>query len=111
MPHIRKEIIMIEKRFGVDFFSDGGALTLGPDEVSESDVTSGYHVRKHKSNWTIEGEVREDYFVWVNDFKARHPSLGKVWGNFEGSVFASSERAFKHFMKHHPPDAWDYWDI
>lgn len=102
---------MIEKRFGVDFFSSGGALTLGVNEVSELDVESGYHVRKHESNWTIEGYVMEDYFVWVNEFKAQHPSLGKVWGDFEGSVFASSERAFKHFMKHHHPSAWDYGDI
>lgn len=102
---------MVEKRFGVDFHSEGGALTLSVSEVSEHDVSGGNHSRTHKSGWTISGEVHEDYFTWVNEFQAQHSKYGKVWGNFEGSVFSDSETGFKHFFKHHPPNAWDYWDI
>lgn len=90
----------IVKEFGKDFFSSGGALTLSPGAIGT-----------HKDGWTITGEIHEDYYEWVNDFKASHPKYGKVWGNFESEVFATDEKAFKHFYKYHAPDAWDYGDI
>lgn len=91
---------VVKKKFGVDFDSPGGALTLG-----ESDIGS------HADGWTIVGEVHEDYFLWVNDFIATHASLGMVWGNFEQEVVATSEEAFADFYVNHKPGAWDYWDI
>lgn len=102
---------MITKKFGKDFDSGGGALTLRVSEVSAKETSGGPHTRKHKSGWKITGTIREDYYTWVNDFKASHPKLGRVYGNFEGKVYASNERAFKHFWKHHQPHAWDYQDI
>jgi hypothetical protein len=99
------------KRFGVDFHSGGGALTLNSEEVSEADVECGTHSRTHASGWTITGDVRNDYYVWVNDFKAEHPTLGRVEGDFEVEVRATSEEAFKHFWENHEPAAWDYHDI
>ncbi len=102
---------MITKRFGVDFHSPGGALTLEVGEVSEKPVESGRHSRTHADGWTIEGDVHEDYFVWVNEFSASHPHHGRVWGNFENEVHADTEEGFQHFFKHHPPSAWDYYDI
>ncbi len=103
---------MITKRFGEDFNSDGGALTLRASEVCEvgNDVT-GKLTRTHSDGWTISGEVQEDYYYWVNDFEASHPTLGKVCGNFEGEVHADSEEAFKDFWTRHEPEAWDYQDI
>lgn len=71
---------------------------------------SGTHSRTHDDGWTITGEIHEDYYVWVNDFEATHPTLGRVWGNFEGEVKATSKAAFDHFWKHHEPEAWDYYD-
>lgn len=103
---------MVVKKFGVDFWSDGGALTLSPDQVSEDAYV--YNVlctRKHKSGWTISGEIYEDYFTWVNDFTAEHPVFGKVCGNFENEVYADSEEGFADFWKNHKPVAWDYSDI
>ena len=91
---------MITKKFDVDFFSDGGALTLGPEDIGT-----------HNDGWTISGRIEEEYYQWVNKFKATHPIFGKVWGDFEKVVYASSEEAFQHFYKHHPPAAWDYRDI
>jgi hypothetical protein len=109
----REEAIWTIKEFGKDFHSIGGALTLKPREVYEGeDVRSIKNSsRTHSSGWTILGDVKEDYFVWVNDFKAEHPKLGIVFGNFEKMVKASSEDAFSHFIKHHTPVAWDYDDI
>ncbi len=101
----------VTKRFGVDFNSPGGALTLSVSAVSKSDVSSGEHSLKHRSGWTIKGEVHEDYFTWVNSFEAKHAKYGRVWGNFEHEVYATSNKAFVHFWKHHEPNAWDYWDI
>jgi len=91
---------MITKKFGVDFFSEYGALTLRHEDIGT-----------HEDGWTITGEVHEDYFEWVNDFEAVHKKYGKVWGNFEVEVYADNKEGFKHFYRHHTPEAWDYGDI
>lgn len=101
----------VVKRFGVDFDSPGGALTLDVSSVSELRVEDGTHSRTHADGWTVSGEVHEDYFTWVNEFEASHPVHGFVWGDFESLVFATSEEAFQHFHANHPPSAWDYGDI
>jgi hypothetical protein len=102
---------MITKKFGVDFEIGDGALTLHPSEVTETDAESGIHTRTHADGWTITGEIHEDYYTWVNAFEATHPTLGRVWGDFENEVFADNDAGFAHFYKHHQPEAWDYGDI
>ena len=103
---------MVIKKFGVDFHSHGGALTLPQSYVVDNeDVESGTHTRTHDSGWTITGMLHEDYFVWVNEFEAKHPVYGEVKGDFEREVVATSQEAFEHFYRHHPPEAWDYQDI
>ncbi len=103
---------MIVKKFGVDFHSAGGALTLCAGEVCElPEPDRGTYTRTHADGWTISGEVHEDYFLWVNGFEASHPTLGRVHGDFESEVHADSEEAFQDFYAKHPPQAWDYWDI
>lgn len=89
----------VTKTFGVDFNSAGGALTLP--------ASAGLH----ESGWTINGEIHEDYYEWINEFEASHPQYGRVWGNFEDEVHADSEEGFAHFYANHPPSAWDYGDI
>ena len=98
-------------KFGKDFDSDGGALTLSMDQVTRGHNGWGVRHRTHKDGWTIKGEIHEDYFFWVNEFEATHPKLGKVWGDFEKEVYATSRKAFKDFYAKHPPHAWDYADI
>lgn len=102
---------MITKRFGVDFDSPGGALTLPVTAVTEGTEEDGIHQRTHTSGWTIKGEIHEDYFIWVNKFEAIHPKFGRVFGDFENEVTADSEEAFADFWKNHKPEAWDYQDI
>lgn len=63
------------------------------------------------SGWTITGEIKEDWFEWVNGFEATHPDFGRVWGDYEEEVFADSQEAFEHFFVNHPPHLWDYHDI
>ena len=101
----------VVKKFGVDFYSEYGALTLRWQDVSFERVDADKHSRPHPSGWTIEGVVKSDHCIWVNDFYAVHPYFGKVWGNFEHEVYAYSEEAFQHFFDNHPPKAWDYGDI
>ena len=99
------------------FYSDTdsqSALTLDPSEVCEGWTEAngtGKFTCTHDSGWTITGTVREDYYYWVNDFEAEHPVLGRVSGNFEGTVMAQSRKAFKHFLANHPPQSWDYGNI
>jgi len=103
---------MITKKFGIDFDSVGGALTLSSGEVTDGMVESGhYYQKEHDDGWIISAIAYEDYYEWVNDFKAVHPIYGKVWGDFEEEVFADSEEGYKHFYENHTPDAWDYYDI
>lgn len=92
---IKIEIDEIVKQFG-----DSPAMTF--PAVNGFDEESG---------WTIEGEIFHDYVFWINDFKAHHPVLGRVYGNYEQEIVASSREAYDHFVKHHPPDLWDYADI
>ena len=117
----------VVKSYGVHFFGlpdagDHAALTLPPsaifnfdDSVKEKDIDRKdryvTYSRTHPSGWTISGQLKMDWFVWVNDFDASHPQFGRVWGNFENLVNAASEEAFTDFYKNHPPNAWDYHDI
>lgn len=99
---------MITKTFGNDFSSFGGALTLDYSLVDE-DPTEW---KQHSSGWKIKGEIREDYYAWVNEFEAIHESNGwVVSGDFERSVTATNEEAFQHFWENHEPNDWDYSDI
>jgi len=103
---------MITKKFGVDFTSDGGALTLDVEEVTKpgSDTNVQYY-KTHPDGWKITAYINEDYYEWINYFEAKHLIYGDVWGDFQYIVFADSEEAFQHFYKNHPPHAWDYGDI
>lgn len=100
---------MIEKNFVVEGWL---AYTLSPEEVCENHNSQhGSFSRTHKDGWTISGAVHEDYYCWVNDFEASHPDFGRVWGNFESKVFATSEEAYQDFFDKHTPNSWDYGDI
>jgi len=102
---------MIYKKFGEDFKSEGGALTLASEEVTDGNEEQGVYTKAHNDGWVITGKIIEDYYVWVNSFVAYHPIYGFVCGDFEDTVYASSEEAFAHFWQHHEPEAWDYEDI
>ena len=102
---------MVEKKFGVDFHSMDGALTLEPSEVTNTDAECGRFTKTHNSGWTITANLCEDYFVWINSFEASHPKYGRICGDFEDIVYSDSEEGFQHFYKNHSPTAWDYGDI
>ena len=88
---------MIRKDFNI---KGHNAYTLSPE-----------YIGTNSSGWVITGETKEDYLTWVNEFEAQHPKFGKVWGDFEVTVFADSEEGYRHFFENHPPEEWDYWDI
>lgn len=103
--------------FEVDFSYISGqsnnAYTLPSEAVChEGQERTGVVLsRLHKDGWLISGLVHEDYYVWVNDFSAVHEVYGRVWGDFEDKVFADSEAGYQHFILHHHPESWCYWDI
>lgn len=76
------------------------ARTLSADVVGNND-----------SGWIVRATVHEDYYEWINYFEAFHPDYGLIFGDFESEVFASSEQALDDFLKHHPVEVWDYYDI
>ena len=80
----------VEKTF--QYYS---ALTLNPGDLGT-----------HESGWTITGQICEDWYEWVNKFEATHPKYGIVRGDFENTVFAQTEKGFRHFYKNHPPTEW-----
>jgi hypothetical protein len=104
---------MFEKKFDLDKWNHSApAYTLSPDEVLENHhEQTGHHTRTHADGWTISGFISEDYYYWVNAFEASHPVFGRVWGDFEETVYADSQLAFDVFFRDHGPDAWDYYDI
>jgi hypothetical protein len=107
-----RETKMFQMTFTKSFASE--AYTLDPDEVRGGggfDSETGTSTRTHADGWTVWGRVHEDYYEWVNEFEAHHPSFGRVWGDFESEVFADSEAAYDAFFKHHAPTQWDYHDI
>ena len=98
--------------YSVQFKDDSMAHTLNAEEVCENHGgKTGDSQRLHADGWLIAGHVKEDYYYWVNDFKASHPTFGRVWGNFEVEVFADSKEAYDAFVASHGPQTWDYWDI
>jgi len=103
----------IVKKFGKDFRSGGGALTLDEDEVNGDRIGDFVYVKKHDDGWVIVGEIHEDYFTWVNDFVAYNIKQYGWWvaGDFEKEVVASCEEAFNDFYEKHKPEEWDYGDI
>jgi hypothetical protein len=100
-----------------EFKRDKEKLHLEQDLKAEmkSDAAGTVSKRVHdgltESGWEIHGRLLVDTFLWVNDFEAQHPVLGKVHGNFETEVKASSQAAYDHFVKHHPFVEWNYEDI
>jgi len=92
----------IVKKAGKDYKYDFShfALTLEPHFLGKND-----------SGWEIQGEIKEDYYEWINYFEAKHPKYGKLFGDFEDKIFAENEKSYQHFIKHHKPTSWDYWDI
>jgi hypothetical protein len=79
---------------------EGLANTLEPKDIGT-----------HLDGWTVKGEIKEDYYEWVNKFAARHHTFGYVWGDFEDVVYADSIEGYQDFIEHHPPHEWDYHDI
>jgi len=106
---------MIIKKFGKDFHSKEGALTLDPDEVKGIYYGNDVCVKKHDDGWIIVGRIHEDGLAWVNDFVAYNTKHDwPAWwvaGDFEEEVIASCEEAFNDFYEKHKPRAWDYGDI
>jgi hypothetical protein len=88
---------MVTKEFNIEGHD---ARTLDPSFIG-----------KNESGWTISGEIHEDYYEWINEFEANHELYGKVWGDFEKTVYADSEEGYLDFCKNHPVSEWDYWDI
>lgn len=86
-----------------------------PHPQFESDVSAQLvNITKiHDSGWTVTGTVSADYYAWVKEFVATHPVHGTVAANDEGncSLYISSQKALKHFLKCHPLEIFDLHDI
>ena len=90
---------MIEVKYHRDFKSQ--ARTLLPS-----------YIGNNASGWVITGVIHEDYYRWVNEFHAYHPVKNwHVKGDFEDLIKATSPDALDDFLKHHPFEEWDYYDI
>ena len=68
-------------------------------------------IRTHSSGWTIEGYIKEDWYIWIDIFTAYHPLYGKIEGDLNKEIIADSEEAYNHFIKNHPFKYWCPGDI
>jgi len=105
----KKTLPQLSIKFSEDYPSQ--ARTLPPESVNDDENSTGKFTKLHESGWEISGEIREDYYRWINDFQARHETFGSVWGNFEETVYFDFLEGYQHFLKHHPYKEWDYGDI
>ena len=103
---------LVVKKFGKDFNSQEGALTLKASEVCDDKIEMGHFSRTHNDGWTIEGFILGDeQKFWVNEFMASHPIYLRVYGDFEYEVISDTEEGYNDFMKSHSPEEWDYEEI
>lgn len=80
------------------------------EDIRNAHTLSPDYLGTRKNDWSIWGEITEDYYTWVNAFCAKKGSNWVV-GDFENVVYASSEKAYNDFIKKFPPENWDYDDI
>ena len=61
---------------------------------------------------TVIGKVHCDYYEWVNFFLAISDN-GKdyIVGDFEKTLYCSSEIFYNKFLESYKIEVWDYWDI
>jgi hypothetical protein len=80
------------------------AITLTPTCLSD----------RFQSGWTVSGEVNGDAgYFWVNEFHAKHPKYGRVYGNLEKTVYYTSDEGLEDFINTYKVciEFWDYGDI
>ena len=80
------------------------AITLTPTCLSD----------RLQSGWTVSGEVNGDAgYFWVNEFHAKHPKYGRVYGNLEKTVYYTSDEGLEDFINTYKVciEFWDYGDI
>lgn len=80
------------------------AITLTPTCLSD----------RFQSGWTVSGEVNGDAgYFWVNEFHAKHPKYGRVYGNLEKTVYYTSDEGLEDFINTYKGciEFWDYGDI
>ncbi len=100
---------MYRRYFGSD---DGRAHTLSVSFVKgRYNRSLGVYSRTHADGWVISGAIHEEWYEWVNGFKAIHPVFGRVWGDFERWVYADSKEGLEAFCAAYPYENWDYDDI
>lgn len=121
LVEFKMDFLMNESR------SDHTIWTLDPESVLENvpigDWTLDHakiYTKTHDSGWTISGKISNDWYSWVEEFRATHEKFGTVVGfNYTGidamiydiSVYATSEEGLRDFIKTHTPRIFDLWDI
>lgn len=69
---------------------------------------------RFQSGWTVSGEINGDAgYFWVNEFHAKHPKYGRVYGNLEKTVYYTSDEGLEDFINTYKVciEFWDYGDI
>jgi hypothetical protein len=84
---------------------------VSDDESDDENPYKSYSTKTHENGWTISGEIHYDWVTWVNEFSAKHPVFGRVYGDFEKEVISDSEEGYNDFINNFPIDIWDYQDI
>lgn len=82
-------------------FIHNGARTLEP--------SIGFD---EKSGWTVDAEIQEDYYTWINYFEAyKNNKRCYVKGDFESIIETSSLKTLDDFLSYYNVYEWDYSDI
>lgn len=108
-----------KKDYGIELRHDE-VMTLPIEFATQLPInreTSSYYnenktcARKNSSGWAISAKIEADYYVWIEDFTAYHPTYGKIEAKLREYIDVESEEAYQHFIENHPLEIFCYGDI
>lgn len=111
---------MLSLKFGIDFginLSIYEKIILDTKEVSDNIYEEGnfeqnkIYQKTHDDGWTIKAKIESDYYSWISNFEAFHPTFGKIIGNLEEEIICESLAVYNNFVKNHPLEIFNIYDI
>lgn len=106
-----KLVILLEKREHLTRVLDNDEIF--DKNVLEDDIdTDIIYEKMHLSGWKISANVNADWYVWIENFTAVHPTFGTLNGFLDKHyIEVETYEAYEHFIKNHSITFTDLGDI
>ncbi len=106
-----KLVILLEKHEHLTRVLDNDEIF--DKNVLEDDIdTDIIYEKMHLSGWKISANVNADWYVWIENFTAVHPTFGTLNGFLDKHyIEVETYEAYEHFIKNHSITFTDLGDI